>query len=285
MSAVVSSFLGRLRFGFLRRVLFIWARSESIGNSAYQPLLDHQKPIVYVLPARSLSDLLVLDRECVKAGLPRPVLAPREPLDEPESHIFLNRGLAWVGRPDTRGQPPRLLRILSTVEHHPGNEVQLVPVSVFWGQSPDVESSPIKLLFAYNWAVGGRLRKLLAILLHGRKIRVRFGAPMSIRGLVDGSLAGATEFELRIRTDGRAYELLADDDASTRVTHYHPIPAVGGDWEVVVVPLTGMESRVFGNLVTSEPFDPDQATQIGVILADGIDGEFAFEIDWIDACS
>ena len=99
-------------------------------------------------------------------------------------------------------------------------------------------------------------------------------------------LAGrATELELRIRTDGRAYELLADDDASTRVTHYHPIPAVGGDWEVVVVPLTGMESRVFGNLVTSEPFDPGQATQIEVILADGIDGEFAFEIEWIDACS
>ncbi len=111
------------------------------------------------------------------------------------------------------------------------------------------------------------------------------GGFSSIRGLVDGSLAGATELELRIRTDGRAYELLADDDASTRVTHYNPIPAVGGDWEVVVVPLTGMESRVFGNLVTSEPFDPDQATQIGVILADGIDGEFAFEIDWIDACS
>ena len=111
------------------------------------------------------------------------------------------------------------------------------------------------------------------------------GGFSSIRGLVDGSLTGATELQLRIRTDGRAYELLADDDASTRVTHYNPIPAVGGDWEVVVVPLTGMESRVFGNLVTSEPFDPDQATQIGVILADGIDGEFAFEIDWIDACS
>ena len=72
---------------------------------------------------------------------------------------------------------------------------------------------------------------------------VTFGGGFSsIRGLVDGSLTGATELQLRIRTDGRAYELLADDDASTRVTHYNPIPAVGGDWEVVVVPLTGMES-------------------------------------------
>jgi len=36
--------------------------------------------------------------------------------------------------------------------------------------------------------------------------------------------------------------------------------------------------------VTAEPFAPDAATQIGIILADGLDGPFAFEIDWIDAC-
>ena len=110
------------------------------------------------------------------------------------------------------------------------------------------------------------------------------GGFSSIRGAVDGELAGAAELTMRIRTDGRAYELLADDAASNRVTHYNPIDATGGEWEIVTVSLTGMEPRVFGNLVTAEPFDPDRATQIGVILADGIDGDFSFEIDWIDAC-
>ncbi|UAW97698.1 glycerol-3-phosphate 1-O-acyltransferase PlsB [Halopseudomonas nanhaiensis] len=188
MSAGFSSFFGRLRFGFMRRLLFIWARSESIANSAYNERLDQHQPIVYVLPSRSLSDLLVLDRECVKAGIPRPVRPTIGALDEAEAHVFLHHGQAWVGRPDPRRQSPQLLRILNAVEHNPSLDVQLVPVSVFWGQSPDVESSPIKLLFAYNWAVGGRLRKLLAILLHGRKIRVRFGNPMSVRALVNEDL-------------------------------------------------------------------------------------------------
>lgn len=188
MSAVYSSFFGRLRFGFLRRLLYLWARSSTIGNSAANHNLDRQLPIVYVLPYRSLSDLLVLDRECAKAGLPRPVRPPAEPLTEDESFVYLTHEHAWLARPDPRNQSPRLLRALSSVEGSLSGEVQLVPVSVFWGQSPDVESSPIKLLFAYNWAVSGRLRKLLAIVLHGRKIRVRFGDPLSLRTLVDEQL-------------------------------------------------------------------------------------------------
>lgn len=112
------------------------------------------------------------------------------------------------------------------------------------------------------------------------------GGFSSIRGPVDGQLDGATSLTMRIRTDGRSYELLADDALAGRgrVTHYAPIDAVGGEWEDVSVPLTGMEARVFGNPVTAEPFEPDLASQIGVILADGVDGDFSFEIDWIDAC-
>lgn len=191
MSAVYSSFFGRLRFGLLRRLLFIWARSDGIGNSTMNLHLDPARPIIYVLPYRSLSDLIVVDRECVKAGLPRPVRAPHESLDEEESYAFLSRARSWVRRPDPRGQAPRLLRALEAVESQTCEEVQLVPVSVFWGQSPDAESSPIKLLFAYNWAVGGRLRKFFAILLHGRKIRVRFGEPLSLQQLVAEDLGHA----------------------------------------------------------------------------------------------
>jgi len=68
------------------------------------------------------------------------------------------------------------------VLEHP-ESVQLIPITVFWGQSPDSESSAIKLLFAWNW-VGGRLRKLLAIMLHGRKIRVHFGPRLALPELI-----------------------------------------------------------------------------------------------------
>ena len=112
------------------------------------------------------------------------------------------------------------------------------------------------------------------------------GGFSSIRGPVDGEFAGATSLTLRIRNDGRRYELLVDDafDERARVTHYSPIETIGGAWQEISVPLTEMEARVFGNPVTADPFAPELATQVGVILADGMDGEFQFEIDWIDAC-
>lgn len=183
MPAVYSSLFGRLRFTFMRRVLFFWARSESIGDPLERVRVEPDRPILYVLPDRSFSDLLVLDRECTRLGLPRPILPPGGSLEEEESYFHLNSELPWTGRPDPRKRSPRLLRALTAVELRVIADVQLVPVSVFWGQSPDVESSPLKLLFAYKWEVGGKLRKCLAILLHGRKIRVRFGEPLSLRQL------------------------------------------------------------------------------------------------------
>lgn len=183
MPAVYSSLFGRLRFTFMRRVLFFWARSESIGDPLERVRVEPDRPILYVLPDRSFSDLLVLDRECTRLGLPRPILPPGGSLEEEESYFHLNSELPWTGRPDPRKRSPRLLRALTAVELRVIADVQLVPVSVFWGQSPDVESSPLKLLFAYKWGVGGKLRKLLAIVLHGRKIRVKFGEPLSLRQL------------------------------------------------------------------------------------------------------
>ena len=183
-----SSLFSRLHFGLMRRALYLWARSDCIGDPLAKVAPQPDTPILYVLPGRSLSDLLVLDRECARLGLPRPTLPPGGTLEEDASHFHLTSELPWSGRPDPRKRSPRLLRALTAVELRVTPDVQLVPVSVFWGQSPDVESSPLKLLFAYNWGVGGKLRKFLAILLHGRKIRVSFGEPLSLRQLTAENL-------------------------------------------------------------------------------------------------
>ncbi|MFA5676846.1 MAG: glycerol-3-phosphate 1-O-acyltransferase PlsB [Pseudomonas sp.] len=183
MSTASSSFFSRLRYGLMRRILYMWARSESIGDPLARVAPQPDRPLLYVLPGRSFSDLLVLDEECARLGLPRPTLPPGGTLEEEAAYFYLTSELVWSGRPDPRKQSPRLLRALTAVELRVTEDVQLVPVSVFWGQSPDVESSPLKLLFAYNGGVGGKLRKFLAIVLHGRKIRVSFGEPLSLRQL------------------------------------------------------------------------------------------------------
>ena len=175
----------RLIFSALRRLLYLWVRSETINQSAFTLKLDRSKPVFYVLQQASLSDLAVLDVECAKAGLPRPVadVAVGEHV-EPAAFFFLNPAASWFGRRSRLVAPPTLVRLVGALEHNAVENAQIVPVSVFWGQSPNRETSAWKLLFADSWAVTGRLRKLLSILVLGRKTRVQFSAPIQLNELV-----------------------------------------------------------------------------------------------------
>ncbi|WP_282341921.1 glycerol-3-phosphate 1-O-acyltransferase PlsB [Pseudomonas sp. PS02288] len=176
----------RLIFGTLRRLLYLWVRSETINQSAFPLKLDRGKPVVYALRQASISDLAVVDHECVKVGLPRPVLpvAVGELL-EPAAFFYLMQEPDWLGRQDKRVASPTLVRLVNAIGHNAAEDVQIIPVSVFWGQSPDRETSPWKLLFADSWAVTGRLRKLVSILALGRKTSVQFAAPIQLRELVE----------------------------------------------------------------------------------------------------
>ncbi|NBA94524.1 glycerol-3-phosphate 1-O-acyltransferase PlsB [Pseudomonas sp. R5(2019)] len=175
----------RLIFGALRRLLYLWVRSETINRSSYSLNLDRSRPVFYVLQSPSLSDLAVVDRECTRAGLPRPVLPVSVgALREPAAFFYLTPEPDWLGRHDKRGAPPTLSRLVSAISQHAEEDAQIIPVSVFWGQSPASESSPWKLLFADSWAVTGRLRRLVSILILGRKTRVQFSTPIHLGELV-----------------------------------------------------------------------------------------------------
>lgn len=177
--------LRRVLFGGVRRLLYTWVRSETINQSSFNLQLDRSRPVFYALPSPSLSELAVLDHECTRAGLPRPVLpvAVGNQL-EPAAFFYLTPGPDWLGRQDKRGAPPTLERLVSLLADDAAQDAQIIPVSVFWGQSPASESSPWKLLFADSWAVTGRLRRLVSILILGRKTRVQFSAPIHLRDLM-----------------------------------------------------------------------------------------------------
>jgi len=114
------------------------------------------------------------------------------------------------------------------------------------------------------------------------------GGFSSIRLHLDEPIGDATSLRFRIRTDGRQYELTASDAADgrdPRISHQGPIPANGGDdWEEIEVDLATLESSIFGQSVSTDPFDPTTAVEVGIILADGADGPFRFELDWISVC-
>ena len=178
----------RLLFSSLRRLLYVWVRSETINQSAFTLKLEQGKPVVYVLQRESVSDLAVVDHECRQGGLPRPILPVQVGANvESKAYFYLTPEADWLGRQEKHGSSPTLVRLLAAIEQDGLSDAQIVPVSVFWGQSPDRETSPWKLLFADNWAVTGRLRKLLDIIIFGRKTRVQFSAPVQLRELVEQS--------------------------------------------------------------------------------------------------
>ncbi|MEM8620046.1 MAG: CIA30 family protein [Actinomycetota bacterium] len=118
------------------------------------------------------------------------------------------------------------------------------------------------------------------------------GGFTSIRlGLAGGELAGSDRLRMRLRPDTRTYGLtLADDQTinGRRIAHGADLP--GADeldddgFAIVELPYSELEPTVFGQLVLAEPFRPDAASEIGIIIADGVDGPFALDVDWIDAC-
>ncbi len=147
--------------------------------------LRSQVPQVYVLQKPSISDLVVLDNECRKAGLNRPIAPINEPcLEQLASFFYLRLEPDWAGRKSTQHLAPTLKKLVAAVESGQLSNVQVVPVTVFWGQSPDRETSPWKLLLADSWAVTGRLRRLFQVLILGHKTRVQFSAPIQLADLV-----------------------------------------------------------------------------------------------------
>lgn len=67
-------------------------------------------------------------------------------------------------------------------------EVYLKRDEAYRVSKPDKQSGWFSVLFSENWAIVGRFRRLLAILLNGRGTIVRFAPPVSLRDTVDEGL-------------------------------------------------------------------------------------------------
>lgn len=100
----------------------------------------------------------------------------------------------------------------------------------------------------------------------------------------DFDLGGASAVVLRVRGDGRRYQLRLASDARYRgiaVSYGAGFDTTAGEWTEVRVPLASLEPTVRGSSLQGPPLNPSQVHEIGLLIADKREGAFALAVDWI----
>ncbi|MEE2731360.1 MAG: glycerol-3-phosphate 1-O-acyltransferase PlsB [Pseudomonadota bacterium] len=188
---------------FAKRFLFWMVRTQVQPETRESLSIDPNQPVCYVLKNESLADYLVMARECVNLGLPDPSkgLTVGRYQHKRASYFLTGKGWVWERKEKALAQPQKLLSMIDELEHNAELDVQLVPVSLFYGRAPARENSIFKILFSDTWRVPGLLRKLLIIMIQGRQTVVHFDEPVSLRTVLNEGLPK----ERAIRKLGRVF--------------------------------------------------------------------------------
>ena len=173
----------------LRRSLALWVRFKVLPEDLAARLRGRGHPVCYVLERRSTTDLAVLQNVCRRLSLPRPRKRPPGHDGNLYSYFYLNRLRGFWNQRLDRRPPPQIAQMLHRLDADPNLDVDLVPVTVYWGRAPQREKSWFRLLLGENWVVTTRVRKFLQVLFNGRDTLVEFEEPISLRSIL-GEEAG-----------------------------------------------------------------------------------------------
>ncbi len=176
----------------LRGVLRVFVRASVVPEDAFVRLHGRARPLLYVLEERSVSDLLALEQACMDGGLRRPGkrLKLRE-LRLQRSVVAMERRAGVLRRRANRRTPAELASAVAAAGMDPALELDIVPVSVYWGRAPQRERSWLRLVLSENWALVGPFRRLLSIVFNGRNTLIRFGEPRALQNYSASAADGA----------------------------------------------------------------------------------------------
>ncbi|OUS38355.1 glycerol-3-phosphate 1-O-acyltransferase [Oleispira antarctica] len=174
-------------FRLHQRLIHTLVKTKIIGPTAQDLGLDSSKPIVYAMQYQSYGQELVVDKVVTSAGLPstlaahigeqKKVINPFFSSYKRAGAPFRKRGIPLVSK--------RLTRWIDFIREQDEQDIQIVPVVVFWGRSPDKERSFLKIWMQSSGTLGGRLSTMFAILFNGRETAIRFSPPISLRQLIN----------------------------------------------------------------------------------------------------
>ena len=221
--------LDRLFVAASRMALDSWVSPDVHTENLAGLKLDPNKPVCYVLQSPSLSNALVVDRETQQLGLPRAL----KPMDthlfrEKQSFFYLTQEASSQSAAKNRFEySDRFVRLVEAVRQNPELDIQLVPVTILWGRSPDKEESLFKILFSDSWSTPSSIKQLATVVLNGKSTMVKFGSPLLVRSLMTDDMSDSLALRkiarvLRVHFR-RQREMAIGPDLSHRRTLMHSI--------------------------------------------------------------
>ncbi|MCH1921179.1 glycerol-3-phosphate 1-O-acyltransferase PlsB [Shewanella sp. A3A] len=147
--------------------------------------LDGDRPVVYVMKIESWSDKAALADVTDKLGLPSPYAPLTIGTEQLPRVMCLEAAKPLFGR---RKQATNYLstftKLLNLHQQQPELDVQLVPVSLYWGRTPGKEDDTMRAAVLERESPSW-LRKFLMILFLGRDNFVQFANAVSVRLMAD----------------------------------------------------------------------------------------------------
>ncbi len=110
------------------------------------------------------------------------------------------------------------------------------------------------------------------------------GGFSSIRTAGKYDFSGKSGFVLRVKGDGRTYKMRIETDArhnGSEIGYQVDFSTEEGKYIEVKVPFTSFEPGWRGEELNGPPLDLSKVEEIGIVLADGKEGPFALEVDWL----
>ncbi|AQS35486.1 glycerol-3-phosphate acyltransferase [Shewanella psychrophila] len=147
--------------------------------------LDPDKPVVYVMKTESLSDIASLSEITSQYGLPSPYDELVVDGERTPRVVCLEGAKPLFGqRESNEFFLNSFMDLLKVHRQKPELDIQLVPVSLYWGRTPGKEDDTMKAA-VFERQNPTWLRKCLMILFLGRHNFVQFSNAVSIRYMAD----------------------------------------------------------------------------------------------------
>lgn len=152
--------------------------------------IDITKPVIYVLENRGWTDLTVLSDNCPSLKLPSPMARISQPHFSQWHSVYTvaqkQPFKAWLL--NTPKRSVMLCEILKILKDNPEDDVQFVPVSIFWGRPVAKQKHWLHVLFADSWAIAGRTRKAFTILFNGRQTLINYSSVIHFRDFIKNDI-------------------------------------------------------------------------------------------------